>query len=219
MSSTLLTQPSVATSDQPRTRQRLPLSWSTVAVCALVIAYADGFLVTSLQGTIGAIERNQPPFMRWARDSTLMLPLFVLAVWAALALTRRWIGSNRRELVSLSAAAVLIIGITTAISVVEVTASSAYDYHLQLRQLEQKFAGHVHSISTPSAAVASSTPTACTGHCAAQHSTLMVHVRAVSRAGVLLLITNLVLVGWVLALRGGRLWRRWEMTVPAVTVT
>ena len=34
----------------------------------------------------------------------------------------------------------------------------------------------------------------------------MAHVRAVGYASLVLLIANLVLVVWVLALRGGRLW-------------
>lgn len=34
----------------------------------------------------------------------------------------------------------------------------------------------------------------------------MVHVRATLYASIVILVTNLVLVVWVLALRGGRLW-------------
>jgi hypothetical protein len=49
---------------------------------------------------------------------------------------------------------------------------------------------------------------ACTGLCAARQPTLRVHVRAVKYASALLLITNLVLVALVLALRSDRLWRR-----------
>ena len=46
----------------------------------------------------------------------------------------------------------------------------------------------------------------CVGLCSAQHATLLAHVRAVGYASLVLLISNLVLVLWVLALRGGRLW-------------
>ncbi len=207
MRSTLLLQHTAQDSTESAVRQRLHPSWVTIGLCAVVIAYVDGFWVTSLQRTVGAFERNEPPFMRWLRDSTLMLPLFVLAVWAVLALTRRWLGKNRHEFVTLSAAALLVIVVTTAVSIAEVTASSAYDYHLQTQELAQKYAGHVHSISTTSVTDGSSISTVCTGLCAAQHSTLMVHVRAVSYASVVLLITNIVVVAWVLALRGGRLWR------------
>jgi hypothetical protein len=207
MHSTLAIQNTAQDSIESAVRHRLRPSWVTIGLWAVVIAYVDGFWVTSLQRTVGAFERNQPPFMRWLRDSTLMLPLFVLAVWAALVLTHRWIGRNRHELVRLSAAALLVIVVTTAVSVAEVTASSAYDYQLQTRDLAQKFAGHVHSISTSSPTDGSSTAQVCTGLCAAQHSTLMVHVRAVGYAGVVLLLTNIVVVAWVLALRGGKLWR------------
>jgi hypothetical protein len=208
MSAIVLTQPELGRVEDQGSRERR-LSWMTVAVTAVIIAYVDGFWVTSLQGTVGAIERNQPPFARWLHDSTLMLPLFVVAVSAALVLTRRWFGGGRRELVTLAAAAVLIIGITTAVSIAEVTASSVYDYHLEARDLALGHVGHVHPVSADSGA--------CTGLCAARHSTLMLHVRAVSSASVVLLITNLVLVVWALTFRGGQLWRRVPRgEIPAV---
>ena len=55
----------------------------TVAVLAVVMAAADGFILTSLQGAVGAIERAQGPFGSWLRDTALILPVFVVAiVWA-----------------------------------------------------------------------------------------------------------------------------------------
>jgi hypothetical protein len=201
----------VALADQPsasarRTRTRLQLSWVTVVVAGAVIAYVDGFWVTSLQGAIGAVERNQPPFARWLRDSTLMLPLVMLGVVAALLLTRRLFGRSRRELVTLSAAALLIIVITSLISVAEVTASSVYDYHLQARDLGLGNSTHLHTVAPQPGVVVD--PGACTGLCAARHATLTTHVTAVTYASMMMLITNVVLVLWVLALRGGRLWKR-----------
>ena len=52
----------------------LQVSWVTVVVCASVIAYIDGFWLTSLRGAVGAIDATQSPFSRWLRDSTLMVP-------------------------------------------------------------------------------------------------------------------------------------------------
>jgi hypothetical protein len=197
-------------------RSHLPVSWSTVAVFAIVIAYVDGFWVTSLQGAVGAIERNQPPFERWLHDSTLMVPMLFLAVLAALAVTRRWVGQSRREVVKLAAAALLIIGISSFVSIAEVTASSAYDYHLQTRHLGQLHSVHVHPVAIEVGTVAISGTGTCIAACAVQHDTLVTHVRAVGYASVVLLITNLVVVIWVLAVRGGRLWARQAEAPPMV---
>jgi hypothetical protein len=210
MSAIALTQPELERVEDQGSRARQRLSWMTVALIGVVIAYVDGFWVTSLQGTVGAIERNQPPFTRWLHDSTLMLPLFVLAVSAALVLTRRWFGGGRREFVTLAAAAVLVVMITSAVSIAEVTASSAYDYHLEARDLALSHVGHVHPVSGAAGG--------CTGLCAARHSTLMLHVRAVSTASLVFLITNMVLVVWALTLRGGQLWKRVARSeMPAVS--
>jgi hypothetical protein len=196
----------VRASTERQTAHRLPVSWATVVVCAVVIAYVDGYWVTSLRGAVGAIEGSQRPFTRWLRDSTLMLPLFLLAVLAALALTRRWVGRSRRELVQLAVAGVLTIVITSFVSVAGVATTSAYDYNIQASQLGQIHAGHTSAISIDAGAVDRSGEGTCTGLCSARHATLMAHVRAVGYASVVLLITNIVLVAWALALRGGRLW-------------
>jgi len=198
-------------------RDRLQMCWITVAAFAIVIAYADGFWVTSLQGTIGAIERRESPLHRWMRDSTLMLPLFFLAVLAALVIARRLVG-HRRGLVKFGATALLVTVLGSAVAVAELGASSAYDYRLQTihLQLEQSL-HHTHPAIAPTvsgqrvAGNSSSdqvTPGACTGLCATERDTLHVHVRAVFYASVVMLITNLLLVLWVMALRSERLWRR-----------
>jgi hypothetical protein len=204
-----------------RSRSRLPVSWVTVALCAVVIAYVDGFWLTSLQGAVGAIERNQPPLMRWLRDSTLMLPLFFLAIVGALLLARRWVGQSRRELVKLGATALLVIGIGSAVGIAEVAASSAYDYKLQTTHLQLgQHLRHADGVPTDAASTTSACDAACLAlhvnhaaaggpcdaFCSARQATLRVHVRAVKLASGVLLLSNIVLVAFVLAVRGGRLW-------------
>src|SRR5437868_6614118 len=49
---------------------------------------------------------------------------------------------------------------------------------------------------------------ACIGLCAEKQQTIDVHYRAIRLAALLILLTNMVLVLWALALRGGRLWAR-----------
>ena len=187
---------------------RLRLSWLTVVVFALAFAYIDGFWVTSLQGAVGSLERSRPPFQRWLRDSTLMLPMYVGAVMVALLLARRWVGRSHRAVARIGTAAVLIVAICTAIGMAEVANSSAFDYHLQTEHLDEVEAlNHAHAPEGQVLTVADSDADTCLGLCAAKRSTRELHVRAVTRASVVLLLTNSLLVIWLLALRGGRLWK------------
>jgi hypothetical protein len=193
--------------DEQQSRQRLQVSWVTVTVFAVALAYGDGFWATSVLRAIGATANNQEPFQHWLRDSTMMLPPLALAVWAALLLTRRWIGHGRREIVQIATAAVLILTICTAVSIAEVTATSAQDYGIQSSQLAHPHTGHFSTPAVPAGTTVSN-PGSCTGLCAAKHDVLVVHVRAVAYGSAVMLITNLLLVVWLLAIRGGRLWAR-----------
>ena len=180
----------------------------TIAVFGIVLAYADGFWVTSLQGAVGARERHQPPFQRWLRDATLMVPVYVIAVLAAVLIARRLVGQGHGKVVKFATTALLIVLLSSVVATAEVAASSAYDYHLQTRHLELQHASHTTLVAAqPGSAVPAGTST-CTGTCAAQQHTLRMHVRGVLYASKVMLITNLVLVLWVLAWRGNRLWRR-----------
>jgi hypothetical protein len=190
-------------------QKRLQVSWTTVFAFALVIAYADGFWVTSLQGAVGAIERNENPFHRWLRDSTLMLPLYILAVLTALRMARRLVGKGHRGLVKYATTALMIVVLTSVLAVAEVAASSAYDYHFQTRhlELEHQLMGHTHTAASPSSFTQAGAADSCTGLCASIRETFDVHVRAVLLSSLVMLITNVVLAIWVLALRSDRLWR------------
>jgi hypothetical protein len=196
--------------DTPHTKQRrfgylrdLPVSWLTVALFAILIAFADGFWFTSMQGAVGAIQRSQEPFHNWWQDSTVMLPLIFVAVIVALALARRWFGSSRWKF---AASAVLVIVVTTGVGLVELTASAAYDYHLQTQQIAFIHGSHVHGNLASPATSASTAPGSCDLICAAKRQTLLAQLRSIKYAGIKILLTNIVLVLWILAIRGGQLW-------------
>jgi hypothetical protein len=193
----------------PAERRTLPVWWMTIAVFAIVIAYADGFWVTSMQGAVGAIERQQnPPLERWLRDSSLMLPFFFLAVLAAVLIARRLVG-HHRGLVKFGTTALLITLLSSGVAAAQMTASSAYDYHLQTQHLVlEEHLGHNHVAVPAGTALDQTTAGTCTGLCSAERDTFNVHVRAVLYGSWVMLITNLVLVLFVLALRSNRLWRR-----------
>jgi hypothetical protein len=158
------------------------------------MAYADGFWMTSLRGAVGAIERTQEPFTTWLRESTLSLPFFVLAVIAALTLAARRFGPVLRTSKTIVATALMVVAAGTMVGVYEVATSSAYDYQLQSSQLQVM--GSMRSTDHTGAGSSLALQ---------QRASLGLQVRAVGYGSGILLATNLVLVGWVVALRGGRL--------------
>jgi hypothetical protein len=166
------------------------LPWSTVLPLAVVLSYADGFWMTSFRAATGAIERTQEPFTTWVRESTLALPVFVFAVLGSLALALRLFGRPGRPPRARAAALMVVAGATLA-GIGELVVSSAYDYHLQsagMALMDSMRHGTVASVLAEQ-----------------QHASLALQVRSVGYASVALLVTNLVLVGWVVAARGGRL--------------
>ena len=205
ISPTRITAPEADVTTAPTAPQHMRASWVTVAVFAVVISYTNGFWLTSLQGAVGAIERNQPPLQRWLRDSTMMLPFFVLAVLGAIALARRWVRPSRPELVKVAVAGLLIFVICTGVSIAEVATSSVYDYKIQSQELAQIQHNHVTTVAAAPGTAIPSTIGGCTGLCAQRHATWRNQMRALKQASVVLLLSNLVLVPWVLALLGARL--------------
>jgi hypothetical protein len=170
-------------------RQGVP--WATVATLAVVLAFADGIWLTSLRGAVGSIELSQSPFRSWLLQSAAVLPVFAIAVLAALTLAARRFGPvlrSPREL-ALTAAAVVVAG--TVVTLLWAVAGSAYDFHLQVRHLRAMNAMH----------------TLCTRDCLDKQvqATLSVHVHALLYVGRWLVLTNVVLVAWVVATMGGRL--------------
>jgi hypothetical protein len=168
---------------------RRSVPWATVLPLAALLSYADGFWMVSLRGAVGAIERTEAPFANWLRESTLVLPVFVFAVLGALALAQRRFGPVLRSSRTVLAAALLVVAAGTVAGIAEMAASSAYDFYLQSAQLQL-----MHSLNHTTI-----------GRIQSQQATLGLQVRAVGFGSAILLVTNLVLVGWAVAMRGGRL--------------
>jgi len=106
--------------------------------------------------------------------------------------------------------ALLMVVVGTAVGVAAATANAAYNYHLQGNQLELAHTTHSTAVTGEvthdhPGATASVPSGDCTGTCLAVRQTLGVHVRGVELASGILLVSNLLLVGWVVALRGGQL--------------
>jgi hypothetical protein len=207
LTSTLSAPTAVDAGPRPR-RGRTP--WPTVLLLAALLAYADGFWLTTTQGAVGAIERAQGPFTMWLRDSTLSLPVFVLAVLAALAVARRRFGPELRGPRTVLATALLVAVAGSVVGTAELVASAAYDYSLQVPNLETMHRGHT-AVNDPSPVPL---PGQCTGLCAAERSTLEANDRAARYAATGVLVSNVVVVGWGVALSGGRLDGRARRRVP-----
>jgi hypothetical protein len=169
---------------------RRGVPWPTVISLAVVLAYADGFWMTSLRGAVGAMQTTQSPFASWWRESTLVIPVFIVAVLGALMLARRWFGPVLRRPRTVVATVLLIVAAGTVVGLAQIAVGAAYDYHLQSAQL--RMMDLMQSM--------------CTGNCLPQqqHDTLATSVRGGLYVSRWLLLTNLVLVGWLVALRGGR---------------
>jgi hypothetical protein len=165
--------------------------WATVLPLAAVLAYADGYWIVSERGAVGAIERTQEPFVSWLRESTLILPIFVAVVLAALTVALTRFGPTARGGRAVAATSLLVVAAGTAAGIAALAASAAYDYRLESDQLQ--LMNSMHGI--------------CVADCLAQaqQSTLSAQLKAVLIVSGFILATNLVLAGWVVALSGGRL--------------
>lgn len=170
---------------------RAAVPWRTVLPLAVVLAGADGFWVVSLRTEVGAVARAQAPFASWLRESMLALPLFVFAVLGALTLALSWLSPDLRRPRAVVTTALLVVAAATAAGLGWLVAGSAYDYHLQVQQLQTM----------------GSMGGRCGGACLVhqRHATFMLQVKAVSYGTGVLFVTNLVVVGWMVAIRGGRL--------------
>jgi hypothetical protein len=173
--------------------------WVVVAIMAVTMSFVDGFWIVSLREAAGAAVRTGRPFASWLADSTAVVPLFALAILAALAFAYERYGPVLRRPRAVITTSLLIALAGTVAAMVVALSSTGYDYYLQATAAEKVETTHGHG-----AAISPDDPT-CTGSCAVQRATLEVHARGLTYLAPLVLGTNLVLVGWLVALRGGRL--------------
>lgn len=182
------------TTRRTTTRAARGVPWKTVAAFAVVLAYADGYWLVSMQGAVGAIGRTDHPFLTWLRESTVVLPVFAFAVLAALTLALRWFGSTPDETRTVIVTGLLVVAGGTAVGLAAIVANSVFDYHVQSVQLQ-----HMQAMKSMHGR--------CDISCLAQQQreSLAVQVRGVLLVSRWVLLTNVVLVAWIVALMGGRL--------------
>lgn len=202
--------------------QGLGASWWSVGLFAVVLAFANGFIVTSMQWTVGAIERLSPPFEQWMFNSVVMIPVYAIAIVGALYLARRLAGegSGKSKKLWIAVGVVIVTGVVVAM--VNMALSSLYDFYLQTQHIDlsQHLRHPLYRVDgTTPVLVGSAT---CDATCQAISATKDAHVRGFLLATKLFLVIDAVLVVWTLALRGGVIWvprraRRVTATVPTAT--
>lgn len=183
-----------------------PARWRTVLVIAVVLAYADGYVLVALTGAVGAIQRTEHPFGAWLEESAVLVPFFVLAELLVLRLVRRRSGPALRSVKAVLVAALLLAVGGTATGVVAVTASAAYDFRLQTELIDFS-AQFSDQVGDP---LIKAGTTVARGNCNTmicdeERFSLATDARGVALGALLLLGINVVLVGWILAAFGGRL--------------
>jgi len=169
--------------------QRIP--WSTVLPLAVVAAYGSGFWLIVIRGAVGSIERTEGPFATWLEESTLLVPLYVFAVLAALTLALRRFGAGPHR-AGVVAVTLLLVALAATLTASAVQAVSAvYDYRLQ----------SIHVLNMASHELS------CGTRCIADrlHDGLVLQVQALGLGSVVMLVSNLVLLAVVFGFRGGRL--------------
>jgi hypothetical protein len=170
-------------------RRTARVSWSHVLPLAVVLAFANGFWIVTLRGAVGAIERTSAPFSTWVRESTLLVPVYVVAVLAAFMLAQRWFGPRPRGMRANAATIGLVAGCATAAGVVLQMASGWFDFLLQRGDLRHMGSMHM----------------TCDATCTTERiqATLNLELKGVLVALVMMAVTDLVLVALVVAFRGG----------------
>ena len=179
-------------------RGKVPLPWVTVFVVAIVMAAADGFIVTSIQGAVAS----------WSRDTAILLPVFVVAVMWAFGRAHRKHGLGSPAMRSwrrVITTALLIAAAGAVVGIAHTTVSAAIDYRLQSQQLQRTAALHSHAVGGLDGSPTANQAYTDGNWSPEQRETMALDVKAVGYGAGLILATNIVLVGWVVALRGGRL--------------
>ncbi len=171
---------------------RRTVAWSTVLPLAIVLSIADAYWMTGVRGAVGAIQRTQTPFHSFLLDSAFGIPLFTAAVIAAFGLAAYLFGPVLTSLKSVIGTAVLVIGAATLTGMAGLGSSAVYDYVLQAgenKMMNFMAGGTCNAIC----------------HHNIDGQTLHIQLKAMILGLKLLLITNAVLVAWLVAMRGGRI--------------
>jgi hypothetical protein len=154
----------------PRRGTSSTVPWTTVLPLAAVMAFADAFWVTTVRGALNAVDPAVTPLASWLRVSVLSLPLFTVAVLAAVTLILRRHGTGPLTARATATTTLLVAGAGSLVGITWLAATVGYDASL---------------------------PAVAPGP--------VVMTRALAYGSAALLVSNVVLVAWLVAMRGGRI--------------
>lgn len=184
-------------------RRRTP--WLLVILLAAPLCALNTFWLVTLEGSVGYIGRFDSPFADWVRHTLILLPVYLVAIALTLVVVRRrTVGRTARRATATGILAITLV--CAAVGMADLAANSAYDYHRQSIQLQDVKRTHFTApIQLPGQVSTQADAGPCDVLCRQLRSTLSTHLKALSYAAVVVLASNLFLVGWVVAARGGRL--------------
>jgi len=166
------------------------VSWWHVLPLAVVLAFANGFWMIALRGAVGAIERTSAPFSAWLHESTVLVPVYVVAVLAAFMLAQRWFGPRPRGLRAAGLTIATLAVVASAAGTLLMAASVWFDFVLQRADLQHMSATHGCDPACVSARV---------------QATVGLELKALWIGLLLMLVTDLLLIALVIAFRGGEI--------------
>jgi len=132
-----------------------------------------------------------------------VLPVFTLAVLGAFTLALRRFGPTVSKPRAVVATSLTIVSTTTVAAIISLVASCAYDYYLQSNELLMNDGMRAMCTSA--------------GCGNLRHDTFWLQVHSVGWGSLLFLATNLVVVGWIVAIKAGRLTLRKPSAVGTAT--
>ena len=107
----------IKSAETGRHRQRAGVRPAALAALTLALAYGGGLWLHLLHEAQGASETGAPiGVLHWLRDSTLLLPIVFVTVWASLVLGRRFMphsSDGRPRLLRIAALAATVAAITS----------------------------------------------------------------------------------------------------------
>src|SRR5262249_15443332 len=138
---------------------------------------------------VGAIERTSAPFSTWLHESTLLVPVYLAAMLVAFNVAQRRFGPRPQGIRAVSATLAMVAAAASAAGVLVLAASWCFDYRLQSAALHHM----------------SAAPPGCDSSCltARIHARGALEVKALWIGLLLMLVTALVLIGLIVAFRGG----------------
>ncbi|GAB4121267.1 MAG: hypothetical protein Fur005_33930 [Roseiflexaceae bacterium] len=210
------------------TWQALPIRWGVLVGCALLLAAADGFWLTAVQGAIGVARHGQPPVLRWFNDSSILFLGCLLAFGGGTLILAPLIQRYQKPLTRFALLFILIGGVGSGAAILQAGMMTVGNYRAEIDDLQRTHGGDTfQSASGNWVGVAAKTPISYAAYCdwrnimrgqagesnnnntlllQREYTTFSIQFRAFSYNIGLVLISNTLITLIVLLFLGEYLW-------------